>query len=141
MIDKQYGYKKAHSTEMLLLKVLNDLFQSFNKNIPYVVILLDLRAAFDTVDHLKLPEILHKEIGVTCVALKWFESFLTNRTHKVKIGSAYSNLLELLYGVAQGSVLGPLLFKIYIRSLYKYVEPTKFEIEGFADDHQLITTA
>ena len=46
--------------------------------------------------------------------------------------------MELLYGVAQGSVLGPPLFKIYIRSLYKYVEPTKFTIEGFADDHQLI---
>ena len=47
-------------------------------------------------------------------------------------------ILELLYGVAQGSVLGPQLFKIYIRSLYRYVEATKFEIEGFADDHQLI---
>ena len=46
--------------------------------------------------------------------------------------------MELLYGLAQGSVLGPPLFRIYIRSLYKYVEPTSFRIEGFADDHQLI---
>ena len=111
MIDKQYGYKKAHSTEMLLLKVVNDLFQSFDKNILSVVILLDLSVAFDTVDHLKLLEILHKEIGVTSVALKWFKSFLTNWTQKVKIGSTYSNLLELLYSVAQGSVLGPHLLK------------------------------
>ena len=69
---------------------------------------------------------------------KWFESIVTNRKQKVKVGSTYSDLLELLYGVAQGSVLGPRLFKIYIRSLYKYVEPTKFEIEDFSDDHQLI---
>ena len=59
-----------------------------------------------------------------------------NRTQKVKIGSTYSDLLELLDGVAQGSVLGPRLFKIYIRSLYKYVESTKFGIEGFGDDHR-----
>ena len=57
------------------------------------------------------------------------------RTQTVKIGDEYSEILELL---VQGSVLGPPLFKIYIRSLYKYVEPTKFTIEGFADDHQLI---
>ena len=68
---------------MLLLKVVNNLFQSFDKNIPSVVILLDLSAAFDTVDNLKPLEILHNEIGVTCVALKWFESFLTNRTQTV----------------------------------------------------------
>ena len=54
------------------------------------------------------------------------------------IGDEFSDILELLYGVTQGSVLGPTLFKIYIRSLYRYVGPTKFKIEGFADDHQLI---
>ena len=138
LVDIQYGYKKDHSTENLLLKVVNDLFESFDKNIPSVVILLDLSAAFDTVDHAKLLTILQRDIGVAGVALKWFESFLTKRTQKVKIGTIYSDVRELAYGVAQGSVLGPRLFKIYIRSLYKYIEPTKFNIEGFADDHQLI---
>ena len=134
---KNYGYKKSHSTELLLLKVVDDLFSSFDKNIPTVVILLDLSAAFDTVDHKKLLEILEKEIGIRGTALKWFKSFITNRTQKVKIGETYSDVIELLFGVAQGSVLGPPLFKIYIRSLYRYVAPTDFEIEGFADDHQL----
>ena len=136
--DKNYAYEKNHSTELLLLKVMDDLYKSFDNNLPSVVVLLDLSAAFDTVDHAKLLDILKNEIGIEGTALKWFESFLIGRTQTVKIGDEYSDILELLYGVAQGSVLGPPLFKIYIRSLYKYVEPTKFTIEGFADDHQLI---
>ena len=104
---------------------------------PSVVILLDLSAAFDTVDHGKLLKILETEIGIRRTALKWFRSFLTNRTQKVKIGDIYSDIIDVLFGVPQGSVLGPILFKIYIRSLYEYVKPTLFEIEGFADDHQL----
>ena len=118
--------------------MVNDLYLSFDKNIPSLVVLLDLSAAFDTVDHVKLLHILEHDIGIVGTALKWFESFLVGRTQKVKIGNEYSEILELLYGVAQGSVLGPPLFKIYIRSLYKHVEPTGYTIEGFADDHQLI---
>ena len=136
--DKNYAYIKNHSTEHLLLKVANDLYHAFDENRPSVVVLLDLSAAFDTVDHNKLLHILEHDIGIVGTSLKWFESFLKGRSQKVKIGEEYSEILELLYGVAQGSVLGPQLFKIYIRSLYKYVEATKFEIEGFADDHQLI---
>ena len=56
----------------------------------------------------------------------------------MRINNEYSEPMELLYGVAQGSVLGPILFKIYIRSFYKHVEATKFNVEGFADDHQLM---
>ena len=136
--DQQYGYKKSHSTEMLLLKVVNNLLQSCDKNIPSVVLLLDLSAAFDTVDHSKLLDILCKDIGITGIALEWFRSFLTNRTQKVKIDEAFSEIAELLFGVAQGSILGPRLFNIYIRSVYSRMVSTKFEVEGFADDHQLI---
>ena len=138
LIDQQYGYKKSHSTEMLLLKVINDLLESCDKNIPTIVLLLDLSAAFDTVDQSKLLEILYNDIGITGVALEWFRSFLMERTQRVKIGDTYSDIVDLLFGVAQGSSLGPPLFNIYIRSLYKYIEPTKFTIEGFADDHQLL---
>ena len=136
--EKNYGYEKHHSTELLLLKVVNDLYKSFDENIPSVLVLLDLSAAFDTVDHDKLLEILESEIGIEGVALSWFRSFLKGRTQKVKIGDEYSELSELFYGVAQGSVLGPILFKIYIRSFYSHVAVTEFNVEGFADDHQLI---
>ena len=138
LLDKNYGYEKNHSTEHLMIKVVNDLYESFDTNTPAVLVLLDLSAAFDTVDHYKLLKILEKEIGVVGIALKWFGSFLQGRTQKIKIGDSYSDMIELMFGVAQGSVLGPILFKIYIRSLYKYIEATKFNVEGFADDHQLI---
>ena len=103
LMDKNYGYEKNHSTELLLLKVVNDLYESFDRNTPAVLVLLDLSAAFDTVDHDKLLEILENEIGVVDVALDWFRSFLKGRTQKVKIGDSYSDLMTLLYGVAQGT--------------------------------------
>ena len=99
LTTKNYAYKKGHSTELLLLKVVNDLYTSFDMNMPSVVVLLDLSAAFDTVDHDKLLSILEKEIGIAGTALKWFESFLKGRTQKVKIGSTYSEEIELLYGL------------------------------------------
>ena len=98
--------------------MVDDLFDAFDKNLPSVVILLDLSAAFDTVDHEKLLKILETEIGIRGTALKWFRSFLTNRTQKIKIGDTYSDVIDLLFGVPQGSVLGPILFKIYIRILF-----------------------
>ena len=137
-VREEYGYKREHSTEMLLLWVTNHLLEACDKNMPTVVLLLDLSAAFDTVDHEKLLDILEVEIGVTGVALEWFKEFLTNRTQRVKIGETFSDVALLLYGVIQGSILGPRLFNIYIRSIYKRVKPTKFEIVGFADDHQLM---
>ena len=56
----------------------------------------------------------------------------------MKIGKSFSEGILLLYGVAQGSVLGPILFKIYIRSLYNIISTTAFDVEGYADDHQLL---
>ena len=76
LTTKNYAYRKAHSTELLLLKVVNDLYRSFDMDMPSVVVLLDLSAAFDTVDHDKLLSILEREIGIEGTALKWFGSFL-----------------------------------------------------------------
>ena len=135
--SNQYGYKKGHSTETILLKITNDILIASDKKTATVLLLLDLSAAFDTVDIDKLIGILYSEIGVRGTALKWFSSFLKNRTMRVKINDTYSEVFELQFGVPQGSVLGPLLFNIYIRSIYKYVELSGFEIKGFADDHQL----
>lgn len=134
----QFGYKKGHSTETLLLKVIDNLLNNCDKQIPSILMLLDLSAAFDTVDQSKLLSILKEEIGIDGTALKWFHSFLKGRTQKVKIRNDYSAESLLLYGVPQGSVLGPNLFNIYTRSLYKYIEPSKFDTVGFADDHQLV---
>ena len=111
--DHQFGYKKQHSTETFLLKITDNLLNSCDKNMDSVVLLLDLSAAIDTVDHQKLLHMLQYDYGIVGTALKWFKSFLTGRTFKVKVGG-YASLLEiLLFGVAQGSVLGPRLFNMY----------------------------
>ena len=72
----QYGYKKGHSTELLLVNVVNSLLNAFDNKYATVLLLLDLSAAFDTVDQDKLLQILYNYIGITGTAFKWFISFL-----------------------------------------------------------------
>ena len=136
-VPNQYGYKKGHGTETILLKITNDILIASDKKTATVLLLLDLSAAFDTVNIEVLLNILKYEIGITGIALQWFSSFLRNRTMRVKINDSFSETVVLEFGIPQGSVLGPILFNIYIRSLYKYVENSGFNIKGFANDHQL----
>ena len=136
--DRQFGCKKFHSTETLLIKIVDNLLMACDKNLASVVILLDLSAAFDTVDHKKLLHLLQFEYGIRGVALKWFKSFLIGRSFNIKIGKSFSDREELMYGVPQGSVLGPRLFNMYSKPIFEHVEPSSFEIEGYVDDHQLI---
>ena len=100
--------------------------------------LLDLSAAFDTVDHELLLTILEKEIGLGGTVLKWFRSFLTGRSQRIRLGKITSDILIIKFGVPQGSVLGPVLFNLYIRSIYSSVKKLGFNIMGYADDHQII---
>ena len=135
---KQYAYKEEHSTELLLAKEVNDLLLACDKKIPTLVMFLDLSAAFDTVDQDKLLEILHKDVGVRGVALKWFDSFLRGRTQKVKIGDVYSNEVDLDFGVVQGAILGPKLFNIYTKPFPEKMQVVSVSVEGYADDNQLL---
>ena len=136
-IPLQSGYKKNHSTETLLIRVVNDLLIASDEGNATVVMLLDLSAAFDTVDHNKLLSILYREIGICGNALKWFKSYLGGRCQRVKIGDFESEQIIIKFGVPQGSVLGPFLFNIYIRSLYGTVNKRSFNIHGYADDHSI----
>ena len=136
-IPNQFGYKKSHSTEALLIRVVNDILVATDKNSATVLLLLDLSAAFDTVDHNKLLHILRNELGICGNAFKWLKSYITFRFSRVKIGNDYSESLLVEFGVPQGSVLGPILFNIYLRSLYKQISGINFFVEGFADDHQI----
>jgi len=136
-IPQQSGYKSRHSTETLLVRVVNDLLIASTESKATVVLLLDLSAAFDTVDHCKLLNILRNELGITGTAWKWFSSFLTGRCQTIKVGNEESYEIVIKFGVPQGSVLGPVLFNIYIRSLYSTAHELNFSIQGYADDHQL----
>ena len=130
----QHGYKKQHSTETLLLKFLNDLIVGIDQKLGVVVLLIDLSAAFDTVNHNILLNILAKELNISGVALRWFQSFLSHRSQQVKINDELSDSIILECGVAQGSVLGPVLYNIYSRSVKKTFTGCGFACLAFADD-------
>ena len=139
-LSNQYGYKSAHNTESLIIKITNDMLIASDAKSATVLLLLDLSSAFDTIDKQKLMSILATEINIGGTALKWFEAYLYGRTQRVRIRNEYSDEIIIEFGVPQGSVLGPVLFNIYIRSVYRHVENLGFSIKGFADDHQIYAT-
>ena len=113
----QSAYKLGHSTETALLCIKNEIHLSLSKGMPTALVLLDLSAAFDTIDHDTLLSHLSAKFGFAGSALKWFRSYLQDCFQSVKIGSSLSNLFELKFDIPQGSVLGPLLFSLYTTPL------------------------
>ena len=102
------------------------------------LVLLDLLASCDTIDHSTLLSCLLDWFGVGGSALKWFSSYLTERFQSVKIGSTLSDLQKLLFSVPQGSVLGPLLFSLYTSPLSTLIGKHKgIKFHFYADDSQL----
>ena len=109
----QSAYRHGHSCETALLRVLNDVLCSTDRGDLSLLVLLDLSAAFDVIDHELLLSRLQNEMGITGTALRWFSSYLVDRTQHVVVKQASSQSTLLNCGVPQGSVLGPILFSIY----------------------------
>lgn len=132
----QSGFRKGHSTETALLKVVNDMRLNIDKGNASVLILLDLSAAFDTVDHCILINRLEKLVGLSGIVLNWFNTYVTERTFLVNIDEYTSQEHNILYGVPQGSILGPSLFLLYILPLGSIIQ--KYGMNYlYADDIQL----
>ena len=133
----QSAYRKAHSTETALLRVNNDVLMAVDAKKAVALVLLDLSAAFDTVDHATLCSRLETLLGLKGTVLSWFQSYLSSRSQCVSVGDALSDVLSLTFGVPQGSVLGPFLFTIYTLPLTTIANRHGVSIHLYADDTQL----
>lgn len=133
----QSGFKSRHSTESALLRVFNDVLLSTDSGHCVALVLLDLTAAFDTVDHQILVSRLENWVGIKGVVLDWFRSYLSERSFCVRIGAAESGVAPLTCGVPQGSILGPLLFSLYLLPLGSIFRRHDIPFHFYADDCQI----
>ncbi len=133
----QSGFRAGHSTESALLRVSNDILRGVDSGSCVVLLLLDLTAAFDTVDHDILIARLKNHVGVQGLALKWFSSYLKDRTFSVSLGDYSSPTAPLVCGVPQGSILGPILFSLYMLPLSFIFEKFGIHYHVYADDSQI----
>ena len=136
--DKQFGFKQNPSTEQMLLFVLQEWKTKLDQTAPCYIgaISLDVRKAFDTVNHkLLLHTLGSRQFSPSAVAL--LESYLTNRSQIMKVGESKSNSLPITCGVPQGSILGPILFNLAINGLLLSFENSF----AYADDTLLFCEA
>lgn len=136
----QSAYRSHHSCETALISILDTTFVSIDRGEVTLLVLLDLSAAFDTVDHRLLCDKLHA-VGIRNDALKWIADYLADRSQSVSINGTVSSAMTLMHGVPQGSVLGPLLFLIYMLGVGDVISNKGMYYKLYADDIQIYTSA
>ena len=134
LYPKQFGFQRGHSTEHAIVKLANQIYESFERNQCILGVFIDLSRAFDTISHSVLIKKL-RMYGIRGVNLTWFCSYLANRKQYISLGhDPKTGTQNILCGVPQGSILGPLLFLLYVndRPNSSVLEPIMF-----ADDTNL----
>lgn len=137
LCDEQHGFRKGRSTQSAILGFLNELYDSLNNNNKCLGVFMDLSKAFDLVDHALLLEKLSK-YGFRGKLGDWLSSYLSNRKQLVEINGVKSEKLCISSGVPQGSVLGPLLFILFVNDLPDIVNESSLYM--FADDNSLLNS-
>ena len=133
----QSAYRKQCSTETALVKVKNDIMVHLDQGSRVALLLLDMSAAFDTLDHTTLLNRFNKEFGIRGKPLNWFESYFSERTQSVVIRGVKSEPVPLSQGVPQGSVIGPKAYTMYTKSLGDIIEHHGLQYHIYADNIQI----
>ena len=136
----QSAYRDKHSTETALIKVQNDILSALDAGSSAILLMLDLSAAFDTIDHDILLSRLCNVYGITGDALDWFRSYLSGRIQRVVIEDSVSVDQGLAFGVPQGSVLGPRIYCMYTKPVSDIIQRHGLSHHSYADDTQLYMT-
>ena len=121
----------------MLLRVMNDILLNMNQQRVTLLVLLELSAAFDKVDHAILLDRLHFNFGIAAHAHSWFKPYLHHRFQSIFIPGGTSKRFEVKYGVSQGSCLGPLLFVLYANNLFTIIERSLPDVHAYANDTEL----
>lgn len=133
--DLQSGFRKGHSTTTALLKVTNDIRVSINNGLVTVLVLLDFSKAFASMRHDFLIDKLVHHFGLSYEAAAWFKSYLEARSQCVRLDGKSSGWRDILSGVPEGSILGPLLFSLFINDISDGILFCKYHL--YADDCQV----
>jgi hypothetical protein len=136
----QSAYRHTHSTETALLAVQDTLLKAIDNHKAVFLVMIDMSAAFDTVDHHILLQRLSQDFGLAGNVLKWFQSYLTNRSSQVVVSGTASSRLPIKYGVPQGSVIGPQVFTYYTHPIGHIIRSHCLHYHIYADDIQIFST-